>query len=46
MECPIGLGKVHCQNCRFRRGSKCDYHKVMKEMEVAATRARKLTMRK
>jgi len=33
MECPIRLGKIHCQNCFFWRDGKCDYDKIMKEME-------------
>jgi len=31
MGCPIGLDKVHCQNCYFWRDVKCDYHTIMRE---------------
>lgn len=33
MECPIGLNKIHCQNCFFWRHAKCDYDKIMQEMK-------------
>lgn len=33
MECPIGLPKIHCQNCFFWRDGKCDYDKIMQEMK-------------
>ena len=30
-DCPIGLDKVHCQNCYFWRDGKCDYDAVIRE---------------
>ena len=30
-DCPIGLDKVHCQNCYFWRDGKCDYDAIMRE---------------
>ncbi len=29
--CPIGLDKVHCQNCYFWREGKCNYDAIMRE---------------
>ena len=40
MECPIGLGKVYCQDCCFWRHDKCDYDKIMKEMKHCETMER------
>ena len=31
--CPIGLDKIHCQNCYFWRDGKCDYEEVVKKVE-------------
>jgi len=31
-DCPIGLDKIHCQNCYFWRDEKCDYEQIMEEM--------------
>jgi len=42
MECPIGLSKVHCENCHFWRNGKCDYDKVMQEWEMADARRRRV----
>ena len=30
-DCPIGLDKVHCDNCYFWRDGKCDYDAIMRE---------------
>jgi transcriptional regulator with XRE-family HTH domain len=30
-DCPIGLDKIHCQNCYYWRGGKCDYKRIMEE---------------
>jgi len=34
-DCPIGLDKVHCQNCYFWRDGKCDYDAIMREHKTA-----------
>jgi hypothetical protein len=30
-DCPIGLDKVHCQNCYYWRDGNCDYKRIMEE---------------
>lgn len=29
MKCPIGLDKIHCQNCYFMKDGKCRHKKMM-----------------
>ena len=32
-ECPLGLDKIHCENCHFWRDGKCAYDEIMQETE-------------
>ncbi len=34
MKCPLGLDKVHCQNCYFWRDGKCDHDRVIQEQKA------------
>ena len=38
MTCPIGLDKIHCDNCYFWRNGKCDYNAIMREHRRKANR--------
>ena len=42
MECLIGLGKIHCQNCYFWRDGKCSYDEIIQEMKHRKTMERML----